>query len=83
MREFVRSVISKARTALPCFFRVRLLTATTSPSTVTLPDSRVMPSMGMGCCFMLLPMMTSPVGLPPEGLGLVLTAALEAILGRG
>ena len=59
----VRSVMSKHSTAPP-FFTVRLVTATTSPSTVTLPDSRVSSSMGMGFCLMVLPMSTSPLGAP-------------------
>ena len=71
--ELVRSVMSKHSTALPRFCRRRLVTATTSPSTVTLPDSRVSSSMGMGFCLMVLPMSTSPLGAP-EAVGVYVGA---------
>ena len=80
--ELVRSVMSKHSTALPRFCRRRLVTATTSPSTVTLPDSRVRVFMGTGRCLMARPISTSPLGAPP-GLKPVSAAAVEAILGRG
>ena len=61
--EFVRSVMSKHKTAPPLFWIVRLVTATTSPSTVTRPDSSVRVFMGTGFCLMGLPMSGAPLGL--------------------
>ena len=63
--------MSKHKTAPPLFWRLRLVTATTSPSTATRPDSSVSVFMGTGRCLMGLPIKTEPVGL----LGFVLCAA--------
>ena len=76
--ELVRSVMSKHSTALPRFWSRRLVTATTSPSTVTLPDSRLRVLMGTGLCFMLRPMSTSPLGGPPGAGAETAAAAVEA-----
>ena len=81
--EFVRSVRSKQSTAPPPLGIVRLVTATTSPSTVTLPDSRVSVCIGTGRCLMALPMSTLPWGLPPGAGACVISAACEARFGRG
>ena len=63
--EFVWSVMSKQSTALPRFWSSRLVTATTSPSRQTRPDSSVSVSMGMGLVLTARPKMTSPWGAPP------------------
>ena len=81
--EFVRSVISKQSTALPRFARVRLVTSTTSPSTVTLPDSSVSVFIGTGRCFIALPMSTSPVGFAPLCGAFAVTAGVDARTVRG
>ena len=82
--ELVRSVRSKQSTAPPLFWMVRLVTATTSPSTVTRPDSSVSVFIGTGRCLMALPMSTFPWGLPPEdGAWEVPASAVEALTCRG
>ena len=62
----VRSVRSKASTAPP-FFVLRLLTQTTSPSTVTRPLSRVSVSIFTGFCLIARPKSTSPFAPPLAG----------------
>ena len=62
----VRSVRSKHSTAAPLLGMVRLVTATTSPSTTTLPDSSVRVFMGTGLVLIGLPMSGEPAGF--EGL---------------
>ena len=56
----VRSVRSKQSTPAPLLGMVRLVTATTSPSTQTRPDSRVRLRISMGFCLMALPIRTLP-----------------------
>ena len=79
--EPVRSVISKHSTAPP-FLTVRLVTAITSPSTVTLPDSRFSVRISTGRALMALPKSTSPFGASPLW-DTLLTAGAVAGLGRG
>ena len=76
--EFVRSVMSKHKTAPPLFWMVRLVTATTSPSTATRPDSRLRVFMGTGFILICRPMRTFPVGLEKLELMRVSTAAALA-----
>ena len=56
----VLSVRSKQRTPAPLLGMVRLVTATTSPSTQTLPDSRLSVRISMGLCLMARPIRTLP-----------------------
>ena len=80
--ELVRSVRSKASTAPP-FLVLRLVTATTSPSTVTLPDSSVRVFMGAGFWRMARPKSRSPLGPSPPLWTGVPEEGVAAALGRG
>ena len=79
--EPVRSVMSKHSTAPP-FLTVRLVTAMTSPSTVTLPESMLSVRISTGLALMALPKITSPFGVSP-GRDAALTAGEVASFGRG